>query len=116
MLLSLSCATLISPVKAPLGFDAAAQVLAGEEEVEGGRGNNDFGVGVAGGFVEVVDDLFYGVDRAVPRAYELEGRVEWSSREGKYILKLPPTKNWRPMIAVLLCGMMRCAGGYSAGQ
>jgi hypothetical protein len=40
-------------------FDARAQVLAGQEEVERGRGDDDFGVGVAGGLVEVVDDIFY---------------------------------------------------------
>jgi len=47
-------------------FDAGAQVLAGEEEVEGWGGDDDFGVGVAGCGVEVVDDFFYAVDRAIP--------------------------------------------------
>lgn len=47
-------------------FDAFAEVFAGEEEVESGRGDDDFGVAVAGGVVEVVDDFFYAVDCAVP--------------------------------------------------
>ena len=47
-------------------FDAFAEVLAGEQEVEGGRGDDDFRVAVAGRFVEVVDDFFYGVDCADP--------------------------------------------------
>jgi hypothetical protein len=47
-------------------FDPGAEVFAGEEEVEGGRGDDDFGVRVAGGGVEVRDDGFYGVNCAVP--------------------------------------------------
>ena len=47
-------------------FDSGAQVLAGEEEVEGGRGDDDFGVAVAGCGVQVGDDGFDGVDCAVP--------------------------------------------------
>ena len=47
-------------------FDPGAQVFAGEEEVEGWWGYDDFGVRVAGGVVEVGDDLFYAVDCAIP--------------------------------------------------
>jgi hypothetical protein len=47
-------------------FDPGAEVFTGEEEVEGGRGDDDFGVRVAGGGVEVRDDGFYGVECAVP--------------------------------------------------
>lgn len=47
-------------------FDAGAQMLAGDEQVEGGRGDDDFGVGVEFGVVEALDDLFDGLDRAVP--------------------------------------------------
>jgi hypothetical protein len=63
-------------------FDARAQVLAGQEEVEGGWGDDDFGLAVAGGFVEVVDDVFYGVDCAVPskirRLVREVGSVLWA--------------------------------------
>lgn len=47
-------------------FDALAKVLAGEEQVEGGRGDDDFGFGIAGGVVEVRDDFFDLGDCAVP--------------------------------------------------
>ena len=39
-------------------FDSGAEVLAGEEEVEGWRGDDDFGVGVDLSVVEVLDDGF----------------------------------------------------------
>lgn len=41
-------------------------MLAGQEEVEGGRGDDDFGVGVDLGLVELVDDGLDRLDRAVP--------------------------------------------------
>lgn len=47
-------------------FDALAQVLAREEEVERGWGDDDFGVGVAGGRVQVADEVFDGGYGAVP--------------------------------------------------
>lgn len=50
-------------------FDTLLQVLAGEEEVEGWRGDDDFGVGVAFGVVEVGDDFFDCGDVAVPVSY-----------------------------------------------
>lgn len=46
-------------------FDAWAEMFAGEEEVEGWRGDDDFGIGRALGVVEVGDDGFDGVDGAV---------------------------------------------------
>jgi hypothetical protein len=58
-------------------------VFTGEEEVEGGRGDDDFGVRVAGGRVEVRDNGFYGVDCAVPVfVYALEGKGSWRVGEG----------------------------------
>ena len=47
-------------------FDAGAEVFAREEEVEGGRGDDDFGVRGALGGVEVGDYVFDGGDCAVP--------------------------------------------------
>lgn len=77
-------------------FDSLTQVLACEEEVEGGRGDDDFGVLVDFGIVEVRDDFFdlgYGAVPTTPTSVlcivVILGRGE------SYILKLPPTKNWR---------------------
>lgn len=53
-------------------FDALAEVLAGDEQVEGWRGDDDFGVGVAFGVIEALDDVFDGLDRAVPGSELLE--------------------------------------------
>lgn len=47
-------------------LDALAGVLAGEEEVEGGRGDDDLGVGVDLGVVELVDDVLDRLNGAVP--------------------------------------------------
>lgn len=47
-------------------FDSFAEVLADEQQVEGGRGDDDFGGGVDGCFVEVGDDLFDGGYGTVP--------------------------------------------------
>ncbi len=52
-------------------FDPFTEVLAGEEEVEGWWGYDDFGFGVAGGIVEVGDDFFYCGYRAVPARADL---------------------------------------------
>lgn len=40
--------------------------LAGQQQVDGRRGNDDFGVGVTLGLVEVVDDGCNGVDNSIP--------------------------------------------------
>jgi hypothetical protein len=88
-------------------------VLAREEEVESGRGDDDFGFGVERGAVEVVDYVADGFDGAVPAVmsqsvpilgvmYVYHGRRELRMRgyfRWTHILKLPPTKNWRVMIA-----------------
>jgi len=87
-------------------FEARTQVLAGEEEVEGWGRDDDFGVGVDFGVVEVFDDGFDGVDVAVPGglvlgwcflAWCMGGMlfeaVDCSEEGWTYILKLPPTKN-----------------------
>jgi hypothetical protein len=47
-------------------LDALAGVLAGEEEVEGGRGDDDLGVGIDLGVVELVDDVGDRLNGAVP--------------------------------------------------
>jgi hypothetical protein len=47
-------------------LDALAGMLAGEEEVEGGRGDDDLGVGVDLGVIELVDDILDRLDGAVP--------------------------------------------------
>jgi len=47
-------------------LDALAGVLAGEEEVEGGRGDDDLGVGVDLGIVELVDNVGDRLNGAVP--------------------------------------------------
>lgn len=47
-------------------LDAGAQVLASEEEVEGGWGDDDLGVGVALGVVEVLDNSLDRLNGAVP--------------------------------------------------
>jgi hypothetical protein len=47
-------------------LDALAGVLAGEEEVEGGRGDDDLGVGVDLGVVELVDNVGDRLNGAVP--------------------------------------------------
>jgi hypothetical protein len=58
-------------------FYPRAEVLAREEEVEGGRGDDDFGVAVAGGRVEVGDYVFDCGDCAVPA-----DRTKLVGREG----------------------------------
>jgi len=73
-------------------------VLAGEEEVEGGRGDDDLGVGVDLGVVELVDNVLDRLNGAVPvgRASVSCAASCWGCGvEGQcpYILKLPPTKN-----------------------
>lgn len=47
-------------------LNALTSVLAGEEEVEGGRGDDDLGVGVDLGVVELVDDVLDRLNGAVP--------------------------------------------------
>ena len=47
-------------------LNALASVLAGEEEVEGGRRDDDLGVGVDLGVVELVDDVLDRLNGAVP--------------------------------------------------
>lgn len=79
-------------------LDALAGVLAGEEEVEGGRGDDDLGVGVDLGVVELVDNVLDRLNGAVPvrRAavsYAVACCYDGSCRGTAYILKLPPTKN-----------------------
>ena len=82
-------------------------MFACEEEVEGWWGDDDFGIGVAGGGVEVGDYGFDGVDCAVPGMCQCFDGGQTVVEV--YILKLPPTKNWRPMIAVGVDVV--CAGG-----
>lgn len=55
----LACEGAVGLVEDVLGgdFNAGAEVLACEEEVEGRGGDDDFGVGVDFGVVEAVDDL-----------------------------------------------------------
>ena len=43
-----------------------AQVLSREQQVEGGRGDDDFGIGVQLGGIEVGDDVLDLLDGAVP--------------------------------------------------
>lgn len=91
--------------------------LAGEGEVEGGRGDDDLGGGVEFSGVEVVNDGLDALDGAVP-GEGVSGRksrgcawyrgawIEYGgASRGKqlrsYILKFPPTKNWRGIVMVL---------------
>jgi hypothetical protein len=60
-------------------LDALAGVLAGEEEVEGGRGDDDLGVGVDLGVVELVDDVGDRLNGAVPGRSVLVGLFCWVS-------------------------------------
>lgn len=89
-------------------LDALAQVLARQEQVEGRGGDDDLGVWVELGAVEVLHNLLDLLDGAVPKARERrvsglraggacavwgreDGLVGWG--RGACILKLPPTKN-----------------------
>lgn len=69
-----ACKGAVGLVEDVLGcdFDAGAEMLAGEEEVEGWRGDDDFGVGVDFGFVEMGDNLLDFGDCAVPVELLLE--------------------------------------------
>jgi len=58
-------------------LDALAGVLAGEEEVEGGRGDDDLGVGVDLGVVEFVDDVLDRLNGAVPVEEERVSCAGW---------------------------------------
>lgn len=86
--------------------------IAGVREVEGGRGDDDLGGVVELSGIEVVDDGLDALSRAVPMwlsascpAGGMEGhrgasRGNWVT--SAYILKFPPTKNLRGMMAVLV--------------
>jgi len=81
-------------------------VLAAEQEVEGGRRDDDLRVAVEFGGVEAFDDLRYRLDRPIPVEGGASAPVHESlTRRGmiwrSYILKLPPTKNLRAMFAVV---------------
>lgn len=95
-----------------LGGDANLGVgeAAGEGEVQGWRGDNDLSGGVELGGIEVVDDTGDALGNTVPTFWSiaLSGRrgsiaarerpIEGPRGSGSmvtYILKLPPTKNWR---------------------
>lgn len=68
-------------------FDAFAEVLACQEEVDGGRGNDDFGCRVDFGVVEVGGDFFDLGNGAIPvRCLLLSGQVrsgEWKDDGGR---------------------------------
>merc|ERR1712177_123287 len=61
-------------------LEARAEVLAGEEEVERGRGHNDFGVLVQLGLVQVLDNALDRVDGAVH--LEVAADEELTGRHG----------------------------------
>lgn len=61
-----------------------------------------------------MDDLADGLDSPVP-AVEAQLGLNVVTARGSYILKLPPTKNWRPMIAAVLEGFAQNLAGLRAG-
>lgn len=96
-----------------LGSDADVVVgdLAGERQVGSGGRDDDLGVGVELGRVEVVDDGGDAVGNTVPilcqynpvkwcvMYYSYAVNVGDGGVAGQmYILKLPPMKNWRGMM------------------
>lgn len=96
--------------------DLGVGQAAGESEVEGGRRDDDLGGRVELGGVEVLHDVGDAVSNTVPivlvNCMFLQAAVPWLSRwrgnpmrncgvlewTKTYILKLPPTKNWRGMM------------------
>ena len=83
-------------------LDLVFEVFADEEQEEAGWSDDDFCLGIEGGGVEMVHYICDRLDGAVPGQFsQLELRD--SSFLGETdILKFPPTKNWRPMIAVVV--------------
>ena len=98
--------------------DLVVQMLAGQQKVQRGWGDDDFGVRVELGSVEVADDVFDGLDRAVPGGEKRDqchhfisvertnggpGRKCWGCVDGlqTYILKFPPPKNLRAILATV---------------
>ena len=79
-------------------FDFVLEVFADEEQEEAGWGNNYFSVGVERSVVEVMHYICNGLDCAIPgKLSQLNVLVALGETN---ILKFPPTKNWRPMVAV----------------
>ena len=75
-----------------------------EQEVQGRRRDNNLGVGVELGGVEVVDDGLDAVNGAIPvSSEELPVRRRWLPffLDLTHILKFPPTKNLRVILAVV---------------
>lgn len=101
-----------------LGSNADLRVgeLAGQGEVEGGGRDDDLSGVVELGGIEVVHDVGDALGNTVPA----RGSIAWSLQlhidkdgganvaklEVTYILKLPPTKNWRG----ILMDMRGCIG------
>lgn len=56
------------------------------------------------GIVQPFHDVYYRLDRPIP--VELSIAFSWCLDSGPHILKFPPTKNWRPMIAVGKGGLL----------
>lgn len=85
-------------------FDFILEVFANEEQEEAGWGDDDFCFGVERSGVEVVYDVCNRLDRAIPEKLSqldvLACNTDTSALGETNILKFPPTKNWRPMVAV----------------
>lgn len=85
-------------------FDVGGQVLSGEEEVKCWWSNDNLCVRVQLRRRKVVTDLFYGRDRPVPVAILsvtvllLIASEDQEESEETDILKLPPTKNFLPIL------------------
>lgn len=81
--------------------------LAGEGQVQRGRRDDDLRLGVKVGGVQVVDDGGDTVRNTVPvqncqssdpKGDNARGTIGGVTAGQSYILKLPPTKNWRGMM------------------
>lgn len=83
-------------------FDFILEVFANEEQEEAGWGDDDFCFGVERSGVEVVHYICNRLDRAIPEQICQLDRLACNDPAlgETNILKLPPTKNWRPMVAV----------------
>lgn len=104
-------------------FDTFAEVLTGKEQVERWRGNDNLfhgifiskllrgksyrrksetrtDVGVKLSIVQVVDNILDGLDVAIPLEVSVQSvdMLVLTARLVTYILKLPPTKNWRVIL------------------
>ena len=83
-------------------LEAGAEVLTGEEKVEGRRGNDDLYELLALAPVRMLCNVYIPTLESTLAWFRLLTMPLIVSTE-PFILKLPPTKNWRPMFAVL-CG------------